>query len=78
MTVDEQKVIGAVTHPSTEPGYLDLFLSSSGTVRILIPDVHNAMLYVCEGRLAAGDDEYRPRTAPPACGTGYKSAGDQR
>ena len=50
-------MIGAVTHPSSEPRYLDLYLVSPDVVRILIPDDHNAMLHVYEGSLSAGDDE---------------------
>ena len=52
-------MIGAVTHPSTEPEYLDLYLASPDVVRILIPDGHKAMLYVYERSFSAGDDEYR-------------------
>ena len=32
--VNEQEVIGAVNHPSTEPGYLDLYLATPDVVRI--------------------------------------------
>ena len=57
--VNDQEVIGAVTHPSTEPGYLDLQIASPDAVRILIPDGHNALLYVYEGSLTVGDHDYR-------------------
>lgn len=54
--VHEQEVIGAVTHQSTEPVYQDLYLATPDFVRILITDGHNAMSYVYEGSLSAGDD----------------------
>ena len=59
LMVNEQGVIGAVTHPSTEPGYLDLQIASPDAVRILIPDGHNALLYVYEGSLTVSDHDYR-------------------
>ena len=59
LMVNEQEVTGAVTHPSTEPGYLDLQIASPDAVRILIPDGHNALLYVYEGSVTVGDHDYR-------------------
>ena len=50
-------VRGPVEAPTTDPVYLDVRLDAGGSFETLLPESHNAFVYVYEGAMAVGDGE---------------------
>ena len=50
-------VAGAVTKVSTEPVYYDLHFDAKASLSVPLPDLHNAFIYVYEGKIEAGVEQ---------------------
>ncbi len=58
LAVAGQKVAGAVTGLSTDPGYLDIELADGQQTEITIPDGYTTLVYVYEGAVFIADNAY--------------------
>ncbi|XOZ32725.1 pirin family protein [Halomonadaceae bacterium KBTZ08] len=67
-------LVGPVSGVATGPTFLDLKLDPDGEVALPLEASRNAMLYVYEGEVSAGEDGFSPVTATHA---GLLSTGDE-
>ncbi|HEY1136923.1 MAG TPA: pirin family protein [Xanthomonadaceae bacterium] len=54
---DGSAVSGPIVQPATEPLYLDIDLAPGRTWSLLLPEGHNAFVFVFEGALSVGEGE---------------------
>ena len=59
LQVNGKPVEGRVKDLSTEPGYLDLHVTTAAPVKVKVPDGHNVLVYVYEGSASIGDSDYQ-------------------
>lgn len=55
--IDGKEISGPIQGLTTAPIYWDLHLPENGVFTHIIPETHNAFLYVYEGEIAIGEDE---------------------
>lgn len=58
LAVNGTRVPGNVQGLSTEPGYLDITVTTEQSVSVAIPDGHNTLVYVYEGELRVAGTDY--------------------
>lgn len=72
--VEGSTLVGPVSGIATAPTYLDLRLEPGGDVTLPIDASRNAMLYVYDGEVSAGEGGFSP---VPASHAGFLASGDQ-
>ena len=58
LTLNGAAVSGPITGLATEPGYLDIAVESAQELFVGVPDGHTALVYVYEGALQIGSDDF--------------------
>ena len=63
LQIDGQAHAGAVPDRTTQPIYADIHLASDGSLRLPLPEGHNAMLYLYEGSASLGESSLQRSAA---------------
>ena len=63
LQIDGQAHAGAMPDRTPQPIYADIHLASDGSLRLLLPEGHNAMLYLYEGSASLGESSLQRSAA---------------